>query len=199
MKFKNLLLFWFISIASFSLSLKSNGQNQNDYQFVVQIGHSEIIKPFKLTHNKKICVTVAGENVIKIWDVEKCKLIRTLNEPKGGIIDVAISDDKKYIATVSGYPLNCLRLWDAVTGDSIYVLHTKGNQDYQRVAISPDSKYIYAANGYGVANFYVEIIDLKTGKPIKQLKGHTNVITSVNCSADGRYIVSGDSDNKLIL
>ena len=91
------------------------------------------------------------------------------------------------------------KIWDAVSGDSIYALRTKGNQDYRRVAISPDCKYIYAANGYGVASFYVEIIDLKTGKSIKQLKGHSNDITTVNCSADGRYIVSGDSDHKVIL
>ena len=61
------------------------------------------------------------------------------------------------------------------------------------VAISPDGKYIVS----GSDDYSVKIWEMKSGKLLKILNGHTNWINSVLISNDGKYIFSGSGDGSV--
>jgi len=61
------------------------------------------------------------------------------------------------------------------------------------VAISPNGKWIVS----GSEDNSIKIWDIKTGRILKLLEGHTDSVTSVVISSDGKLIVSGSYDNSI--
>jgi len=66
----------------------------------------------------------------------------------------------------------------------------------KKFAFSPDHKYFAS---YDNNKNNVDIWEVKTGNKIKILEGHTGVITSVNWSTDGNYLVTGGQDQTIFL
>jgi WD40 repeat protein len=64
---------------------------------------------------------------------------------------VVFSSDGKYIATASSD--NTARVWDAVTGNKIYILNHDGSVN--NVAFSSDGKYIATASRDNTARLWV--------------------------------------------
>src|ERR1700722_14352819 len=60
-----------------------------------------------------------------------------------------------------------------------------------RIAIAPDGRTI-AVGGRDVV---IRIIELTTGRVLYQLKGHTDMVTSVSFTPDGQRLFSGSLDN----
>lgn len=164
------------------------------YELVVQIGHGRDITQFDISDDKKHCVTGSYDKTVNLWDVEKCKLIRTFIGHKGEIIGVAISKDKKYVASISASPDYDLKLWNAFTGDSIYTLRSPTGWSFDKLAITADNKYIVCSKGSKI-----EVLDLLSGKLVKALNGHSDDINSICCSSDGKYFITGGEDQKMIL
>jgi hypothetical protein len=61
------------------------------------------------------------------------------------------------------------------------------------VTVSADSRFALAANW----DTAVRLLDLRTGRRLRTLAEHTNWVTTVHLSADGRYAVSGGTDGTL--
>ena len=59
---------------------------------------------------------------------------------------------------------------------------------------SPDGKYIVAAFSDGT----IRILDDETGQVIRTIEGHTGQVNSLNCSPDGRKVVSASSEDNAI-
>jgi len=103
---------------------------------------------------------------------------------------VAFSSDDKRI--VSGSYDKCVRVWDALTGETVKVL--EGHTDYVRsVAFSSDDRRIVS----GSDDKSVRVWDALTGETVKVLEGHTHYVRSVAFSSDDRRIVSGSYDNSV--
>ena len=65
------------------------------------------------------------------------------------------------------------------------------NSAVYTVAVSPDGKHIVA----GSYDNSVRVWDASTGSELKELNGHTNLVTSVVFSPDGNHIISGSYNN----
>ena len=64
--------------------------------------------------------------------------------------------------------------------------------------ISPDGKYALSGAGeYKGKDYTLRYWNLKTGKTIKFLEGHTSDVNSVAISQDGKYALSGSDDKTL--
>jgi WD40 repeat protein len=112
--------------------------------------HFGVVNDLVFTSSGKYLISVSDDKTIRIWDVEKKQLDRTLR-------------------TFSG---------EGAEG-AIYAL-----------AISPDDRFL-AIGGYFNEN-EIRIIDFKKSSDVIVLKGHTNVVTSIEFSKDGRQMASSD-------
>jgi WD40 repeat protein len=99
-----------------------------------------------------------------------------------------------------------VRIWDWQTGETLRVLHLPVGPGAEGAlwagAVSPDGKLL-AVGGtpYGMGKFGVMIylLSLETGEVNKVLRGHTNLITGLAFSHDGRWLASTSHDLTVLL
>jgi WD40 repeat protein len=59
--------------------------------------------------------------------------------------------------------------------------------------VSPDGQYVVSASW----DRTLKVWELATGKELRTLSGHINIVSGVTVSPDGQYVVSASNDNTL--
>jgi WD40 repeat protein len=116
------------------------------------------------------------------------------------------SPDGKYV--VYSFK-NKLVIWNALTGAVIHELELIEDQcDINNIAISPDSKMLtfsFVDRYYGSEKYRLEknysaiLLDLESGKILKELVGSSHRIFSIEFSSDNNYLVTANQDEKVNL
>jgi WD40 repeat protein len=132
-------------------------------------GHMATIRGVAFTPGGKQIVSAGDDKVVRVWDVESGKTIRTIRGESalgnvGEIFAMALSPDGK---------------WLAVGGD----LRTFNGPEHQG----------------GEETQAIRFYDFESGKLVALLKGHTGVIRSLAFSPDGTKLISGSGDNTAII
>jgi len=135
-------------------------------------GHTGIIRDIVVHPDGSHFISASDDKTVRVWKVEK----------SGDTIRV--KEERKILGWIG----------DGSRG-VIYA-----------VALSPDGRYLavggFLAEGYGKDDDKVGIIrlyDFYTGKLIRTLEGHENIINDLTFSPDGRYLISGGFDNRVII
>lgn len=118
------------------------------------------------------------------------ELVQTLRGHKGYIGRLAWSPDGKMICTPSGD--HSIRVWDAATGDCIYVLRSH-KHTVNAVAIDPKSALLAS----GSRDKTIKLWDLQTGGLVRTLRGHRGRVWAVAIDPTGRFVASGSQDDTI--
>ncbi|MFV2070300.1 MAG: redoxin domain-containing protein, partial [Pirellulales bacterium] len=137
---------------------------------------------------------IPDDNSLRLWDVETGKEIRRFEDVLSAIRNVAFAPDGKSI--VAGGENTMLGLWDVETGKCIRWFTAPTN--VVSVAFSPDGTQVASSHVGGLKDgkwfdpehSVIILWDVKTGREIRRLRGHTAVINSIAFSPDGRFIAS---------
>ncbi|MGI8689009.1 MAG: WD40 repeat domain-containing protein [Thermomicrobiales bacterium] len=109
--------------------------------------------------------------------------MRTFGNQPRAILSVAFDPAGKTVAAGS---FGAITLWDVTTGNAVKTL--KGDRSIYTVAFSPDGKTL--ASG-GAA---VELWNLASGQPLKNLGAQPTIVNAVAFSPDGKTLASGSDD-----
>jgi WD40 repeat protein len=121
------------------------------------------------------------------------------------INDIAFTADGKYL--VSGADDKVVRVWDLATGKTVRMIRGETQSGspgkVYAMALSPDEKWLATggwmwndADGNG---HHVRLYDFQSGELVAVLKGHDNVVLGLAFSPDGKYLISGSSEQSAII
>lgn len=139
----------------------------------------------------KRVLSASSDNTIRIWDAETGKQIgQPLEGHTSSVCSAVYSPDGGSIVSASWD--NTIRIWNLRPKEHVLGDNKVG---VSAAKYSPDGKYVVSA-----ADKTIYIWDVATGKQVGQpLKGHTEIVTSVTFSPDGKYIASSSSDSTICI
>ncbi len=151
-------------------------------------------------------VTGLYDGILKLWDVNASKEVECFygTGHSDCIITAIFSPDGRYILSASSD--SAIKLWDVKIGKELSTFNGRGHVDFvQSISFSPDGQKILSGsarnNSQSRKDTTLNLWDVNTGMEVFGLddSGHTDHISFVSFSPDGRYIVSGSEDNTLRL
>lgn len=126
--------------------------------------------------------------LLKLWDMETGKILRTFSGHRTPIRSVAFSRDGKY--AVSGDSRGGVFLWDIETGRSIRSFPSESRK-VSSVAFSIDGKRLFTGlSGSGGNRVIFEAWDVATGQKIRQLFSNIYEVYSASFSRDGKRVAA---------
>jgi WD40 repeat protein len=144
--------------------------------------------------NRFACAFPAG--VVKVWDVEKGREIRTLKGLKEKAYGLEFSPEGTRLA--AGDADGAVKMWDLATGREICTADLKGIDFIGRLRFSPDGKRLAVAgisHRTGVILGEIRIVDTEGGREVSPpLKGLRSIGGGPRFSPDGKRLATGGMD-----
>ena len=163
--------------------------------------HKGRVESVAFSPDGKLLATTGGGHgkTVKLWNARTGEHLSTLNGHSGEVSIVAFSPDGKRLA--SGSWDETVRVWDTKTGAHLRTLSGRAglagpSGPVFRVAFSPDSALI--ASGGGLWD-RLRMWDVNTGGTLWAHMGHSDTVSLVAFSLDGRSLVSGSRDGTVRL
>lgn len=129
--------------------------------------------------------------ILRVWDMSTYKMTKKFMGHVGGIYGSSFSPDGKLL--VSCGMDNTVRIWDLETEKEVHKIDLASEYAIvlSDVKFSPDGSLIAVASW----DHKVRIYNTSDWSLKHTLEGHTNMITTIDFSADGRYLASGAGNN----
>lgn len=136
------------------------------------------------------------DGFLEVWDYERGKLRKDLayqeqdnlmmhDEP---VLALAFSRDSELLA--SGSQDGTLKVWRPRTGQCVRRFPKAHSQGITCVAFSRDAMLVAT----GSFDHLIRVHGLKSGKVLKELRGHASYVNAVECSPDASRLASASSD-----
>jgi WD40 repeat protein len=109
---------------------------------------------------------------------------------KSRVTSVGFSPDGRYAVSAGGQDDPTVRIWDALRGKPLFVLHGH-KYEVASVMFSPNGDRVVSGSWDGT----IRLWDALTGCDIAVMHGHEDEVTSVAFSPDGQWVVSGGGMN----
>lgn len=142
--------------------------------------------------DERVLALGAYDGKLKVWNVVTGRLRFEVNAHAGVVTGLAFSSDGQRILTCSGWgpDVKMVKIWDAMTGAPMpgFAI-TKPLKYSWRLACSPDGEWV-AVGGYK----RVELRNAHTYDLVRTLSGHSDRVTALAFSPDGRVLASGSGN-----
>ena len=153
--------------------------------------HDNVLRSIVFSKDGSLLITGSNDNSIKKWDPYTGKLLGVINDIKGNVKVVRITNDNKTIVAGTSALSKGLRLFDANSGVEV---RTFESANLEGMDMSPDGRYVATAN----LQKYVMVFDLKQYREVANLKGHTRHLASVAFGGNGAILYSAAEDKTVI-
>jgi WD domain, G-beta repeat len=172
--------------------LKTKRSSEYAYLIDTLTGHADKVTSVVMSPDGKTVVSGCADKTVKVWNLEKGKVIRTISGHSGEISSVAVSPDGNFLAVgISDTPRSNVKVWHLETGKLIHTL-IGHNKPVNVVNISPDGQILASGSNK------IKIWNLQKGDRVCTL-WHSSSVNAVAITPDGTTLVSGTSDNKIKL
>ena len=167
-----------------------------------EFDHGGAIWAFGLSRDGRRLLTGGLDKVIRIWDVETGEQLVVFDPQADYFTRATFSPDGKEVIT--GGHDKMLRVLDTETGKQRLAI--KHPAAIWGLAVTQDGRHILTGTGGSLTGSLsglnigegqdnvLRMWDRETGKLVREMKGHEEIIFSIDVSPDGRLAVSGSGD-----
>ena len=186
-------------------------------------GHTGDVMAITYSPDGKMLASAGRDETVRLWNPKTGENLATLTGHDGLVTGVAFSPDGQTLVSGSGDAT--VRLWSTETRRQIWASDTPQKQEQElnqdpvvrevfglppapykspferlalqwilAVAFSPDGKTLASS---GSSDGTIQLWDVNTGKHLRTLKGHTEMVSALIFSPDGKTLVSGSNDDAL--
>src|SRR4030095_9464731 len=172
---------------------------ENGTPFETLKGHKAAVRAVAFANDGNLAAGAADRSVV-VWDLKaEWKLDRIIGtgDSSSPLVDrvnaVRFSPDGKTLATGGGEPTRDgeIQLWQVDTDQFIHSYTNVHSDAVFGVDFSPGGKYLAS----GAADKFVKVIEIATGKIVKQFEGHTHHVLCVSWNRNERTLASAGADN----
>ncbi len=162
-------------------------------------GHQGVVFAVAFTSDANPISGAADRSLI-FWESRApWKLERTIGtgDASSPIVDrvnaLKFSPDGKRLATGGGEPTRGgeILIWEAANGSLLQALTNIHSDAVFGLDFTRDGKYLASS----AADKFVKVVELDTGRVVKQFEGHTHHVLGVSWKQDGRTLASSGADN----
>ena len=157
-------------------------------------GHTRNITAMAITPDGKHIISTSKDRTLKLWDIKTGSISYTsdtLENFTHWIDALVITTDGQLI--ISASTDNTYKVWKR---ENLELLDTfYSSSIVWPMALIPDSQYIVSQ----LHNGTLKIWDIKTGKKLHTLKGHTGGVNTVAITPDNRRAISASLDGTFIV
>lgn len=160
-------------------------------------GHEGMVISLDFSSDGKYLATGSVDGTARIWDVLTGELLHTLPERTSNIpvFTVAFSSNGEMLGTGSWDGRT--RVWDLESGELIqsipsltpYAVRFTRNGLYVVSAVLPTRENPKK----------LRLFEIDTGEEIREFIGHTQIVSTIRMSPDGKYMLSGSFDGMVKL
>ncbi len=181
-------------------------------------GHTAFVSSLAFSLDGKRLASAGADLTVRLWDVESGKQLKTLRGYGDSVDPFAFGKDNKILLTATD---NIMHVWDIEQGQKFdgtpvhtgYVNLVVFSDDKRVVATSDQSGFdirelprlgpilrlprddIGPANKNLQSDQVIRLWDVESGNRLHSFRGHTEEITALAFSADGKNLVSGSNDS----
>ena len=163
---------------------------------VIKFGKKSHAECSAFSPDGQYLVSGSVDGFIEVWDFDRGKTRKDLSyqasdefmmhdEP---ILAVSFSRDSELLA--SGSQAGHIKIWRVRTGQCVRRFNSAHAQGVTCLTFSPDGTLVAS----GAFDAISRVHGLKSGKTLKELRGHTSYINSIAYAPDGLRLVTGSSD-----
>ncbi|TDL18729.1 tricorn protease domain 2-containing protein [Rickenella mellea] len=152
--------------------------------------HTDKVNSVAFSQDGKRIVSGSMDHTIRVWDMFTGSAVPVaFKGPTASVNSVAFSQ-----GMVSGSWGNMFQVWDVETGGTVSGPVTVGST-VDSIAISQDGKHVASSSNRTIRVWNAETGELVSGP----FEGHTESVTSVVFSQDGKRVVSGSEDKTILV
>lgn len=165
------------------------------FEVVPPIGHSQEISSTAISGDERILATAGGDGLIKVWEVQNARLLRTIQTYSPNftkVISLSSGGDR-----LLGIANHSYKVWDTRTGREIVSLdgpnapiYGGAGSDY--VKLSASGNRVLA-----IGEKIIRIWDVNSGKPVSAFPNNASSVDAIQLSGDGSLAASGGPDGSI--
>ncbi|MCH8924308.1 MAG: PD40 domain-containing protein, partial [Planctomycetes bacterium] len=172
-----------------------------------EMEHGTDVWALSVSKDGKRILSTGLDKVARIWDAQTGQQLCAFDGHTDWITRAAFSPDGKEALTI-GHD-QTLRVWDTETGKNRLVI--KHPAAIWGLAVTPDGRHILTGTGGSLTSSLtvlkiaqgtdrvLRVWDSATGKLVREMKGHTHTVYTIDVSPDGRLAVTGGWDGTMRL
>ena len=152
-------------------------------------------------------VTVSGDGVALVWDVNAGSVVYTLDDSaSGGCTCCAWSPHGLYLAFGN---IKSISVRDARHGTAVFNI-SRNDHPITSIDWSADSQVLYSTYIFTHINIFSQFLavgsdkratvwDISSRKPVESFIGHYDVVTSISWCKNGQSVATGSKDRSVIV